>query len=205
MKKTFSLLSLGSLLLLALPGMTQVRPDATRAVGKRIARTAPLVFIGRPLIGALHEDSVGCHCLYEVSYIEVLQVLRGNLLPGRIELLSPIPASFYRGQNDGLRQMSRLGGTRGFAPATVGIYFVQGSEPRLPTRLQASALRPPQLLSYEQRPEAKIILDPSSLEAIYGLNRQWASPRRVWHYLARVPRLEPVNDSLLKESLPASH
>lgn len=188
------LLPLAAFLLLAGAATGQARlhtAPGTKALGKRIARTAPLVFIGRPIIGGLHEDSVA---LYDVTYIDVVQVLRGDLRPGKVELLDTLPAMMYR-TNPGMRQMARLGGTRGVMGGTLGIYFAQPSQPALATRLQASAERPVQLQGYERRPDANILLQPGKTTGLY---RSWSSPRHVWKFLARLPDVQPVADALKK-------
>lgn len=167
---------------------------AARLAGDEITHHAPLVFIGRPLLSTLHEDAAGL--LYDGTYIEVIQVLRGGLLPSKVELLDTMPASQYRAQNSTMRQLARQGTTRRLAPGVVGIYFTQAPDSVRATPLQAFPQRPTQLQSYAHRREAKIVVEPYSLLGILGLAQQWESTAEVQRYLARVPRLLPVPDSV---------
>lgn len=179
---------------LALLGTATVVAHAQgKKAARKIVRSAPIVFVGHPMITGLHEDSLGR--LYESTYIEVQQMLRGELLSKKVELLDTMASVTYRNRKGGggLVQMARLGGSRSYDKSTVGVYFCQPAPaPAIPTRLHLLPDSPTQLQGYKQLQAAKImVVDTASQQPIEGLYRTWRTEKEVWHFLAKVPRLRP--------------
>jgi len=194
----FLLLSTASVAVAQPTPQTKEDIRAARLAGDAITHHAPLVFIGRPVLSTLHVDAAGL--IYDGTYIEVIQVLRGGRLPNKVELLDTLPASQYRAPGSYIRQMARKGTPQRIAPGVVGIYFTQAPDSVLATPLQAFPQRPTQLQSYKHLREAKILVEPMSLFGILGLFQHWDTTKEVQRYLAQVPRLLPVPDSVFQET-----
>lgn len=184
---------------------TTLSPASREKHQNQISRNAPLVFVGRPYIGRLQEDSVGR--LYEATVIQVVEVLRGQeyLRPGTLQLIDSLPDRPYPRTTDGPQQtLTQRRQLRMYSPGTYGIYFCA-----LPVAGESIGPQDPattpllQLHGYgRNRRQAKVIVPGDGKQSIKGLYKQWTDQAHLTSYLATVPKLRALPQALTLQNYP---
>ena len=171
-----------------LPGLAQA-PAFPDSVAARLVKTAPTIFLGRPLQSELFYDEA-THKAYIATAVLVLHVLRGDSLrAGTVELTEDVPTP-----HTGVGPYHLFGHRKYVYNTDAYMYFCRRSPlPRNPTPFATSnrTRLSPAPAGPGLSPTIHFL---SSGDAeptrIYGLGREFTSPASLYQHLATLSKLQ---------------